>query len=203
MNAVYDQFRSGERNYDREEDLDSLRADFDAELDEEIQSEVVQIGFRLADALDHERVCPIDASAMSGNDELESLEEGDFEPTEKADVSLGDPTEYGRETEERLADSTITEFLHWENREPQLRVNHDFMFSKGLRYATEDNLGGPKMLSTWYDRNIRMVHNVWRSIERGDERVLFVVGSGHVRILRHLFIEAPMFCPVSPLPYLS
>ena len=32
--------------------------------------------------------------------------------------------------------------------------------------------------------------------------MLFLVGSGHIHVLRHLLEEAPMFCPVSPLPYL-
>lgn len=204
INAVYEEFRTGKRAYDEEQDLRSLRADFDAELDDEVRSEVVQLGFRLADALDHERVYPVDAPAMLGsNDDLEALEERGFRPEEKVDYSLTSPEAFEREVEERLSESTVTEFLHWKNREAQLRVNHDAMFDRGVRWGEGDDFGGPTMLSRWYDRNIRMVHNVWRALEPGDERVLFPVGSGHVRVLRHLLTEAPMFCPVSPLPHLS
>lgn len=203
VNAVYEGFRSGERAYDEEQDLSSLRADFGVELDDEVRSEVVQVGFRLADELDHERVSPIDAPTTLQNDEFDELEERDFRPEEKVDYSLPDPETVQRETEERLADSTIVEFLHWQNKEERLRINHDFMFDVGVRWGEGDNFGGPRRLSIWYDRNVRMVHNVWRALEVGDERVFFLVGSGHVRVLRHLFTEAPMFCPVSPLPYLS
>lgn len=203
VNEAYEELRSGERAYDEEQDFQSLRADFGVELNDEIRSEVVQIGFRLADALDHERVYPIDAPTTLQDDDLETLEDHGFQPAEKAEYSLPDPETVEREQENRFAEATLTEYLHWQNRESQLRINHDFMFDRGVRWGEGDNFGGPRMLSTWYDRNLRMVHNVWRAIERGDERVLFLVGAGHVRILRHLFTEAPMFCPVSPLPYLS
>jgi pheromone shutdown protein TraB len=47
-----------------------------------------------------------------------------------------------------------------------------------------------------------MVHHLWRAIEQGNERILLVVGTGHIRVLRHLLDETPMCCPVSPLPHL-
>ena len=88
------------------------------------------------------------------------------------------------------------------NTEDELRDNHDLMFDAGIR-AADEQFGSPSTLAFWYDRNIRMAHHLWRAVEPGDERILLVVGSGYVRVLRHLLTEAPMFCPVSPLPYLS
>lgn len=76
------------------------------------------------------------------------------------------------------------------------------MFGRNVRAAGEGISGTPTFLAYWYDRNIRMVHHLWRAIEQGDERLLLVVGTGHIRVLRHLLGETPMFCPVSPLPYL-
>jgi hypothetical protein len=35
------------------------------------------------------------------------------------------------------------------------------------------------------------------------DRVVKLVGSGHVHVLRHLLSETPMFCPVSPLEVLA
>ena len=202
VNAVYEAFRSDARAYDEDQELPSLRSGAGGEPDDEIRSEVVQIGFRLADKLDHDHVYPVDAPTALGNDDLEALEDRGFRPEEKVDRSLPDPEWFVRETEDRFADSTLVEFLRWQNRETRLRFNHDHMFDRGVRWGEGDTLGGPRSPATWYDRNIRMVHYVWRALQEGDDRVFFLVGSGHVRVLRHLFREAPMFCPVSPIPYL-
>jgi hypothetical protein len=202
VNSFYEVFRSGERSYDRDTDSDRDFRAFASDATGEVRSEVVQVGFRLADELDHERVYPIDHPMDISNDDLEALEERDFQPEEKVDFSLPDWEMVERETEQRLATSTIPEFLSWENREEQLRDNHDGMFGRYVRWGEGDNFGGPRTLARWYERNLHILHNLWRAMEPGDERMLLVVGSGHVRVLRHLLDEAPIFCPVSPLAYL-
>jgi hypothetical protein len=98
--------------------------------------------------------------------------------------------------------------LRWTDREQQLRKNHYGMFGQFVPYGDGDNFAGPEMLETWYERNLEMVHNIWRAVdadrhEQGDEFVLPVVGSGHVRVLRRLLAETPQCCPVNPLPLLA
>lgn len=206
VNRIYEQYCSGDYSYDAEHEFDSphkMRNDPTTEC----RSEVVQVGFRLADRLDHARVHPIDCPAMMGNEDAEALEERDFEPVEKVDVPRLDVEAMAEAGRNRLAESTIPAYHRWLNRESNLRDNHYGMFGQYIRHGEGDNFAGPKMLGTWYERNLKMVHNVWRTLddEQGEnpERVLLVVGSGHVRILRNLLDETPMFCPVNPLPYLS
>jgi len=201
LNDLFRAYRSGEYDYDREEEIDPLHPRRN-EPTSVCRSEVVQVGFRLADQLGHERVHPLDAPASLGNDGLAALEERDFDPETKASFSLRDPETIERELNERLRESTLVEYHRYLNGEENLSHNHRGMFGRFLRYGEGDNFGGPRALSTWYDRNIRIDHNLWRAVEAGDERVLFVVRSGHVQVLRHLLGEAPMFCPRSPLPYL-
>lgn len=202
VNAYYEEFRSGERAFDSDDgDTDRDFRAYDSEADE-VHSEVVQIGFRLADKCGHEQVHPIDHPMDISNNDLEALDERNFQPEEKVEFAFSDWEAREQETERRFANSTIGGFLAWLNREEQLDGNHHGMFADGLRLGEGENFGGPRMLAAWYDRNLRMVHNLWRAIEPGDERVLLVVGSGHVRVLRHLLEEAPMFCPASPLAYL-
>lgn len=206
VNRIYERYRSGDYSYDTEHEFDSphgMRNDPGTEC----RSEVVQVGFRLADQLGHDRVHPIDCPAMMGNEDGEELEERGFEPEQKVDAPRLDGEAVAEAMGERLSESTVPEYHRWLNHEQQLRNNHYGMFGTYLPYGEGDNFAGPKMLGTWYERNLQMVHNVWRALdgEQGDdpERVLLVVGSGHVRILRHLLDETPMFCPVNPLPYLS
>jgi len=208
LNDAYGRYRSGEYDYDTEHAFESTHG-MRNEPATECRSEVVQVGFRLADRLGHERVAPVDCPTMLGNEDTEALENRGFTPEAKTDVPRLDTEAYERTRDERLAESTIPEYCRWLNREAELRKNHYGMFNAYVPYGEGENFGGPEALGTWYERNLKMVHNLWRAVdadahETGDEyRVLVVVGSGHVRILRHLLDETPMFCPVNPLPCLS
>lgn len=206
VNAVYEQYRSGEYEYDTEVEIEPPQPYRDDPATE-CRSEVVQVGFRLADRLDRDAVHAIDCPASMHNEDAEELEERGFEPGQKVDVPRLDMETMAEELDERLTKSTIPAYHRWLNQESTLRNNHYGMFGQYVRYGEGDNFAGPEELGSWYERNLKMVHNVWRLLddEQGEnpERVLLVVGSGHVRILRHLFDEAPMFCPVNPLPYLS
>jgi hypothetical protein len=59
VNTLYNEYRTGERSYNREESIDPPHP-YSDDPTTECRSEVVQIGFRLADTLDHERIHPID-----------------------------------------------------------------------------------------------------------------------------------------------
>ncbi|MCU4743754.1 DUF5694 domain-containing protein [Natronoglomus mannanivorans] len=167
----------------------------------ECRSEVVQVGFRLADRLEHDRVAAVDEHPDRARYEPDPFEDREIDSTRNTAVTLADPEVVEREGNERLASSTIPEYVAWMNRERNLRTNHDLMFDRGIR-AADEGFGSPIALAGWYDRNIRMVHHLWRTMGPDDSRLLVLVGSGHVRVLRHLLTEAPMFCPVSPLPFL-
>lgn len=201
VNALYEGYRTGERYYNREETIESPHP-ARTESTTECRSDIIQIGFRLAEELDHDRVYPIDSPTDLTNDEFEELEARDYQPEDKVSVSESDPELIEQEFNNRLANSTIPEYHRWLNQEEQLRTSHERMFGRFLRWGEGDNYGGPRALSIWYERNLRMAHNLWRALEEGDKRLLCIVGSGHIRILRHLLTEAPMFCPVSPLSYL-
>lgn len=199
VNDLYEKYRSGEYAYDREETFPAphpMRNDDDSEC----RSEVVQIGFRLADRLGHDHVAPIDEHPEEPDSD--PFEGREMDSARKTSVSLPEPETMREEADKHLASSTLVEHLVRMNTEDALRPNHDLMFDRGIR-ATDEKFGSPLALAYWYDRNIRMVHHLWRAVEPGDERVLLVVGSGHVRVLRHLLTEAPMCCPVTPLPYLA
>ena len=198
INTRYREYRSGERAYDREETFPAPHSKRD-ELTTECRSEIVQVGFRLADHLDHERVAAIDEHPPEL--EADPFEDRDIDSKRKTNIELTDGEAMRRENDERLSSSTIPEFLHWVNRNVERKRNHDLMFDRGIR-ATDERFGSPIVLAHWYDRNIRMVHHLWRSMNSDDDKLLLLVGSGHVRVLRHLLTESPMFCPVSPLPYL-
>lgn len=198
VNDRYREYRSGDRAYDREEAFPAPHPDRNDPVTE-CRSEVVQVGFRLADRLGHDRVAAIDEHPAEPD--ADPFADRDVDSARKTTAPRPDPEEMQREADERLASATIPEYLAWMNTEAKLRENHDLMFDAGIR-AADAPFGSPTALAYWYDRNLRMVHHLWRTMAADDDRVLLVVGSGHVRVLRHLLDEAPMFCPASPRPHL-
>lgn len=56
---------------------------------------------------------------------------------------------------------------------------------RGADYPGADGLSG-----WWYNRNLRIFANIRRLIEPGD-RVLVLIGAGHVPILRHAVQASP------------
>lgn len=202
LDTQYQAYRTGEQAFDTEAHFESvhpMREDPTAEC----RSEVVQIGFRLADRLGHETVYPVDDPMDLSNEDAEALLERGFTPEETVDVDLPDPEEAETADEQLFADSTIREYLLATNHEDQQRFNHTAMFGKAIPAGEGENFGGPDQLAIWYRRNLHIVHNCWRVLEPHDKRLFLLVGNGHVRILRHLFAETPQFCPVSPLPLLE
>lgn len=200
VNSHYRGYRSGERAYDQEETFSAPHPGH-SEPNTDCRSEVVQVGFRLADRLGHDSVAAVDEQPDRERYSPDPFEERAFDTARKTPDTVTDPTAAEREHGRRLDSSTVPEYLAWLNSESQLRTNHDMMFDRGIRGA-DARFGSPVALAHWYDRNIRMVHHLWRTMGDDDARVLFLVGSGHVRALAHLLTESPMFCPVSPLPHL-
>lgn len=47
------------------------------------------------------------------------------------------------------------------------------------------NWAGPDLISDWFRRNIRIYSNVVQLIDSPDERVLVIIGAGHLGWLRH------------------
>lgn len=212
VNELYEEYQSGGRAYDEESEIDPphpARSDPDTEC----RSEVIQLGFRLADELGHERVAPVDYTSydlverdypeefVKTAEEFEEKLEDGHELPEK----VGVPGVYGQYQDglfERLHSRTIPEHLVELNREPNVRAEQYHSFGQRLRMVYDDVLVGPRTIALWYDRNIRMCHYLWREMDETTDRICFIVGDGHVSVLRHLLSEAPMFCPVTPLPYL-
>ncbi|ELZ88787.1 hypothetical protein C453_00950, partial [Haloferax elongans ATCC BAA-1513] len=152
VNSLYREYQSGDRSYSEVETIDPPHPYRD-ESDTECRSEVVQIGFRLADSLDLNRVHPVDYPMLLANDEAEELEEQGFRPEQKTAPTVRDPEAVEKERTDRLAESTLIDYHQWLNQEEEIRFNHEGMFEQLIPFGVDDNFAGPKMLATWFDRN--------------------------------------------------
>jgi hypothetical protein len=138
-----------------------------------------------------------------GNDSVRALLARRRDLKELTDRAGADAQQESDSLASAFAASSIVTQLRELNGDPALHGgNSRGMFAALLPLGEGTNYGGPQTLARWYERNIVMVHHLYRSLRPGTRRVLVIVGAGHVPPMRNLLDEAPQFCPVSPLPLL-
>jgi hypothetical protein len=67
-----------------------------------------------------------------------------------------------------------------------------------LRVGTDTSYAGATMTARWYERNLKIVANVLRTIESPNDRVLVIIGAAHGPILRELLARVPGIRVIPP-----
>lgn len=182
-------------------------------------NEIYQIGFRLAAALEHERVYCMDEWGRmydSWDHLLAYIVKGlglpERERTEEEQVSLWEEIRgkalceryrrlYQHDEQHRLT-HTLREHLLYLNGEERIRADAgSYLFwqrAEAGDYTLADHISG-----WWYNRNLRMFSNIRRIPVTPDDRVLVIVGAAHVPILRHAFQCSPEYELAEVATYLS
>ncbi|QZH74627.1 MAG: hypothetical protein JY451_13330 [Erythrobacter sp.] len=176
------------------------------ELLAERRNESVQLGFRLARMLGHD--------AVYGFDEQPSDGEPDYFPfgaVQQFAVESGRMAmieELFAEIEARLnaqqadlAQQTIAESLFVHNDPEIVERDHDRAYYSLLQIGDGDAQPGAELNAYWYMRNAKMFAKLDMIAEPGD-RVLVIVGSGHLTWLRHFVQRVPGYRLVEPMPFL-
>jgi hypothetical protein len=173
------------------------------------RSETDQIARRLAERLGHETVHPVDFPMwMNGwrNDEIDwdavrarnaARDSAGAEETES-----DEPSELTEE-QRRLMKSSIAEYLAWLNSDAEIESGQAVYLEMLLPSGGMGIYSRADQVTNWYQRNIRIFTNLNRVTEHGTDRVLLIMGSGHLGILRQLALDAPYFCLADTEAYLA
>ena len=162
------------------------------------RNEISQIGFRLARRLGHDEVYAVDVPMNLWDDSIQVFD--DRWPDSRGGLRARWPVRHERDAWDR-ATAPLAETLLRLNRD-EIPGNSD-MYGGFLPLVEEDVYAGALKLRPWYDRNLRIVQNLFRTAEPGDERILLVIGAGHLRVLKQILEMTPQLCPVSATPYLE
>jgi Family of unknown function (DUF5694) len=146
------------------------------------RNEIDQIGYQLAKELGHHAIYPVD-------------EEGDFPWGRLVNYAKANGLEdkfaaldaitavQVKEEGEFLESHTVLEMFEY--------LNSDSMAAKNLAwyyacvpYGDPSDYAGPDLLAAWYQRNIRIYHNIVKLIDSTDDRILVIYGAGHLGWLR-------------------
>lgn len=170
------------------------------------RNEIEQIGFRLAAKMNHTRLWPVDYPMwMSG---ITPAEQHTPKPKPAAAQATAPkppaplpPAIQARQ--DKMRSSTVAEYLAYLNAPEQYRQNHQWDVIENLRPGDGPALYQNTDLATnWYKRNLRIFTNITEITEPAD-RLLLLIGAGHVKILRDLAADHPSYCLEDAAKYLK
>ena len=170
------------------------------------RNETEQIGFQLAERLNHKTLNAVDYPMFMSGLRYDELEFPKPKPTPA-------PTPGGTEAKTAppalsegdllLRRSTVTEFLLYINNPEKARRHHGEDYLRQL--MPDDNAAiyeGADRIANWYKRELRIFANLNRITEFPNDRILLIIGSGHLKILRDFALDSPQFCLVEVESYL-
>lgn len=179
---------------EREDDLQSNYTSFRKGEWTLPANEIYQLGFRVAKAAGHDRVYPVDAPGRWFDGQVDFNE---FAKKNNQSELLRNPYSLSNyrlslRLDKLKVEQSLREHLLLLN-DPQMLTNrHSIYFPRtlGLRDG-EEYPAADGFVSQWYNRNLRIFGNMQRITESEQERILVIIGAGHVPLLRHFVSSAP------------
>lgn len=185
--------------------LDSLYTDYVDGRWTPGSNEIFQIGFRLARAMGHARVHAVDA----GRRFYEPWVDPDSVQAALGQQWLTDPAiDAAYERLHAWEDSvkvhrTLSEHLLALNAPDRLLRSHGQYLIGNFASGSGEHHPGVDSKTAWYNRNLRIFANLRRVATKEHERIVLVIGAGHVPILRHAAEASPEFRLVEPRTVIS
>lgn len=189
---------------DQQSLIDSLYSLYRAEKFELKKNEVFQLGFRIGHALNLEKIYCVDDRGSHYNNI-----EGIFADSERMqrfeDYFLNyKDTVYGIPNQQTKVSSiikTLTELNQSERIKESLAsyLLHPFKYEE----QAGDFTGVDFETGRWFNRNLRIFRNIQRIQHNSEDRILLIIGSGHLNLLNLFFETSREFEFVSPLPLLE
>lgn len=190
-------------------------------------NERYQIGFKLANKLQLDRVNCVDAGGLWLGDAAMQIAELQYPEilqqfVAKMNVMID-------EMDTHLATHTLREHLLKLNELPSLMFNHNMYVEtfahiidqtatevyppitadlNDEKYGDYQAVGidkkyiGADLTGEWFKRNVKIFAKVNEQLETNDEAIILVFGQGHIKILRQLFEDHPDFEVIEVSEYL-
>ncbi|MFP2924396.1 DUF5694 domain-containing protein [Pyxidicoccus sp. 3LG] len=190
-----------EVNVPQQDKLDAQYQDYVAGRAELTANEVDQVGFRLAKKLGHPKVYAIDSAPHQVLDQL-------YYAVDEKQVAALDPKWQARFTQlythddELKTRQSLIDYLRYVNSPERIRQGHGAYSIAHFKVDGEDGYLGVDLRTAWYNRNLRIFRNLQRLMSAPEERVLLIIGAGHLPILQFVAETSPEYELVDVRDYL-
>ncbi len=153
------------------------------------QNEIDQIGFRLAKELGMKAIYPVD---FDGDFPWQRVinyakAKGQSPIIDQISSEIG---EMVKQSDAYLHSHTVLETLIYMNDDENVAKDVGFYYREA-HLGEPGDYAGPDLLTSWYQRNIRIYNNILNIIKSQDERVLVIYGAGHLGWLRQFVASDP------------
>ena len=146
------------------------------------RNEIDQIGFRLAKELGHQAIYPVDADGDFPYLRVRNYAKANGQEERFAALEAGTAARVKAQGD-FLRSHTVLETLEYMNSDSAVARDVAAYF-EFVPFGEPHEYAGPDLLAAWYQRNIRIYHNIRALITSPNERVLVVYGAGHLGWLR-------------------
>lgn len=184
-----------EATADQQSRLDSLYEQYRQGRYRLGSNEIFQLGFRLAHAMGHRRVFAVDAQRRF----YEPWVDPDSFAVAHGQQSRLDPDlvalyqRLARWNDEAKVHQTLSDYLLYLNEPTRLLRSHGQYLIDNFEVGDSANYPGVDSKTAWYNRNLRIFANLQRLVVSKNERIVLIIGHGHVPILRHSLEASPQF----------
>lgn len=146
------------------------------------RNEIDQIGYRLAKDLGHHALYPVDEGGEFPWQRLVNYAKanGLAKKFDALNASMGTLV---KEQGDFLQSHTVLEMFEYLNSDSRAAKDVAFYYAT-VPYGDPFDYAGPDLLAAWFQRNIRIYHNIVKLIESPNDRILVIYGAGHLGWLR-------------------
>jgi hypothetical protein len=153
------------------------------------RNETNQIGYRLAKALDQHSIYPVDVDGDFPWQRVVNYAKANGVREKFDAISAGWGT-LVKEQSDFLGSHTVLETLQFMNSDSRVARDMGLYFA-AERYGDPFDYAGPDLIAAWYQRNIRIYHNIVKLIGSPNDRILVIYGNGHLGWLRQDAADDP------------
>jgi len=146
------------------------------------RNEIDQIGYRLGKELRHPAVYPVNEDGDFPWQRLVNYAKANGVAAKFDSLTAGFGT-LVKQQGDFLGSHTILETLQYMNSDSRAAKDVALYYA-AVRYGDPFDYAGPDLLAAWYQRNIRIYHNIVKLIDSPNDRILVIYGAGHLGWLR-------------------